>query len=210
MDRPDWWRPALIAGCCLFIPMVGPMIPFGWQKRCFEAAKAGQPLPDVDFMLDLTAGLKIFIGLFISIFGMIMGLMLGCGLPIGLIAGGLGASGEDDAAGVVALVGGGLGYLLFFVVILGFNLVVPDLLRREFKGELVPAFSPGATFRALRAAPGAYGMVLVGLFLTQFVAQFGIILCFVGVIFTATWAYAVIAHLLAQFDTIADAAGANS
>jgi hypothetical protein len=64
--------------------------------------------------------------------------------------------------------------------------------------ELGAAFRFGEVFGLVRAAPAAYLLALLGTIVAGVVASLGLILCFIGVIFTMAWAYTIQAHLWGQ------------
>jgi len=59
-------------------------------------------------------------------------------------------------------------------------------------------FNFGANLGFIQANPGPYALSLVAYLVAAFVAQFGIVLCFVGLFVTSFWSYLVVAHGLGQ------------
>jgi len=64
--------------------------------------------------------------------------------------------------------------------------------------NLGDAINPSKIFEVLRAAPGAYVIVLLGGFIASIVSGIGVIACFIGVLFTAAYALGVQGHLIGQ------------
>lgn len=84
-------------------------------------------------------------------------------------------------------------YLLFMIFIL------PAALGNlAAKGNLRDAFDFTTVLGLVRAAPGAYVMVVLGIIAGSFVGSLGIIVCVIGVILTNIYVTAVIYNLYGQ------------
>jgi hypothetical protein len=59
-------------------------------------------------------------------------------------------------------------------------------------------FRFGEVFGMVRAVPVAYLMALLGGFVASIIASLGVILCVIGILFTAVYAYTINAHLYGQ------------
>jgi hypothetical protein len=103
---------------------------------------------------------------------------------------------------VIAVVFGCLGcFSLIYGILIG--LALPAAMGNlAATGQLNAGFRFGEIIGLVRAAPGAYGMVLLGAIVGGIIAMLGLIACFIGVIFTAAFAMAFNAHLWAQAYTI--------
>ncbi|MGD8731588.1 MAG: DUF4013 domain-containing protein, partial [Anaerolineales bacterium] len=64
--------------------------------------------------------------------------------------------------------------------------------------DLGASFNIGKIFGHIRAAPSAYLLTFLGMIAAGILASFGVILCFVGVLFTGAYSYAVQGHLFGQ------------
>ena len=62
-------------------------------------------------------------------------------------------------------------------------------------GSIGAAFRFGEVFALLKAAPGAYLLVLLGGIIGGFIASLGTIACGIGVLLTSTYAVALSGHL---------------
>ncbi|MCB9777227.1 MAG: DUF4013 domain-containing protein [Alphaproteobacteria bacterium] len=206
---PQWLKKYGMAGLMLFIPLVGPLILLGWVRRVYEAAREDDidTLPDVDFGADLSHGVPPFaamLNLMLPAMVMAMGVWFVATFVM-IAASAASSSSSGDPNGALGLVMGlfMLGfYALLFAGILLMNVAVPEFQRRGFNGETLPLFSLGQSFRAVRAAPGAYLMVLVGLFVANAISSVGVFACYVGMVITVPMAMVVIARLLAQWDRV--------
>jgi hypothetical protein len=74
--------------------------------------------------------------------------------------------------------------------------------------SLGAAINPSRILELLRANFGAYLIAWLGAIAAGFVGSLGVILCFVGLLFTMAYAYAVIGHLYGQAYKQATAAAA--
>ncbi len=197
-SRPDAWKTYVGLGFCILIPLVGPFVPLGWQKRAFEAARAGEPPPTVDLGADIVHGLRAFVALFLCILPAFIPFVVVL-VPILLIAPPV----EGGEPPVALIIGVSAAQLILIAFIFGLNLFFPEIERRIWRGSWAPVWNPGPSFRAIRAAPGAFLLTLVGCFAAQMAASIGMFACYVGMFVTMPWAMAVAAHLIAQWDTIA-------
>jgi hypothetical protein len=64
--------------------------------------------------------------------------------------------------------------------------------------SLGDALNPSKIYQLIRAAPGAYLLTFLGIFLAGIVSGLGIILCFIGILATMAYATAVEGHLFGQ------------
>ncbi|WP_299030036.1 DUF4013 domain-containing protein [uncultured Thermanaerothrix sp.] len=194
----DWLRKVLIVALVSLIPIIGQLVVLGWGLNVTRRvmARDPQPLPDLDFGNDLARGFQAFV----------IGLVYA--LPIILISGifgllgsllGIDSGNTSDAVGAI--------YLLFSLCFGLFSLVYGVFLALALpaayanflaKGSLGAGLNFGEVFRLVRAAPGAYLLVLVGSFIVGLIAPLGVILCFVGVLLTYAYGMAVMGHLYGQ------------
>ena len=103
-------------------------------------------------------------------------------------------------------IGGEVSYgippLVAMVVIMGLQILIPEIQRRGYNGEMGPLFSPGASIRAVKSNPKAYFMTLIGLFVANFLGSLGAFACYIGMFLTLPFGHAMAAHILAQWDAI--------
>ncbi len=197
-SREDWWRPYLILGACTFIPLVGPFVHFGWQRRAFDAARAGDPVPDPEPLTDLGAGFKLLVGLAISQMILIVPFFLLLTLPVVALL--IAAQQADPDVQPFYVLAAGLLNLMMFLPLIPVIVIQQELMRRELKGQFIAALRLGAVFSTIRRHAVEYVTIMLGAWLGQLVAGFGWFLCFVGMFFTLPFSFAVNCHLLAQFD----------
>ena len=116
VTKDAWFKKSAMAGLCMLIPVVGPFVLLGWQRRCFECAREGAPMPDVDFGGDIGRGFSVFIAMFTTILPVVF---LGAcgGIPLALLNDN---AGSDDEQMIVAAFAALFG-LFMAVVLLAFQ-----------------------------------------------------------------------------------------
>lgn len=207
---PNWLNKYVVHGVISMIPIIGTLVLFGWGRRIFQRVRAGASvdgLPDMDFGGEMGDGVAPLVAL-LNIFAVIFPLMLFAYFIMfggAIAAAGITEAAGEDAGGVVVIILSlvmMLFYLAFFVLMFAVQVMMPEILRRGYTGEMTPLLSPGKSFRAIRSNPGAYLMTFLGLFVANFLGSLGVYLCFVGVFVTAPFGHAMAAHILAQWDDI--------
>jgi len=206
-EDPDWVKKLLIGGAFTFasILLVGAFFVAGYLSRFMKAVAAGsaRPLPEWDDLGGIFQdGLRV-VGLYV-LYG--VGLVVAVALlacPFGLMFGGLAAFTREGAAQDALGAIGGLGILLAYgvMLVLGLllQLVTPAaLVRVVFKESLSAGFEFRAVFEFIRRNIGNYLLALVVFLLSNFLAQFGVILCCVGVFPAIFWAYLTLGYALGE------------
>jgi hypothetical protein len=207
-DDPDWIKKVLIGGVFVLLSglIVGLFFVAGYWARLVKSAAAGQPrpLPEWDDLGGIFGdGLKL-VGLYFVY-------MLAVGLVVGVVGGagclalaGLGAatSHSEEAGSVVAALGGlgfmGL-YLVFLVVMLALGLYLPAAFVRVVeRDDFAAGFQWRENFGFIRANLANYALSLVLYLVASFVAQFGLLLCCVGIFPAAFWGYCVFGFALGE------------
>ena len=194
-EDESWIMKIVIGGILLFIPVVN-FIVLGYVLEALKRSADGMdvPLPEWDDF-----GGKFVKGLMLIIIGLVYT------IPIWLIACVLwgllfmaGAADSESLANVVALLNtcASCLYLVWMIVVW---LVLPTAaIRFADTGEFMSAFQFGEIFSFITANLANYIVALILVLVANFIAGFGIIACFVGVLFTNFWSYLVMAHLLGQ------------
>ena len=207
-EDSDWLKKVGIAALVFLIPVLGPITVLGWSlvvtKRLIEGQTTNL-LPGWDNFSDhMTLGFKAFVVGFA--YSLPVLLISSCTNILPIIA--ENTSGDAYEAmimisSVVSICFGCFSFL--YSIILG--LVTPVAYAKvAVTGEIGAGFRFGEIFGMIKAAPGAYVLVLVGSIAASFVAMLGLIACFIGVIFTAALAYAIMAHFYGQAYNTAKAA----
>ena len=197
-EDPDWLKKLGIGALLMIIPFIGWLVVGGWgieiTKRVIQHDP--QPLPDwSDFGGYLVKGLQVFvIGLVYSLPIILVNI---CQQGVTLF-GQQGDTTDQNILMAVTVLAVCFGCVSFiYSIFLGF--ILPAALGNfAATGQLGAGFRFGEVFGLVRAAPVAYLLALLGGFVASLIASLGIILCVIGILFTAVYAYTINAHLYGQ------------
>lgn len=191
-EDEEWIKKIVITAIISIIPILGQVALLGWAVEIARRVIRDDPtpLPDwSDFGGLLTLGVKAFVVSFVF------------ALPLMLIS--IPSAFMDSVSS-----DGGEAILSFFIFCLScfallYGLGLAFFLPAAFgelaaTDELGASFNVGKIFGLIRAAPSAYLLTFLGIIAAGILASFGIILCFVGVLFTGAYSYAVQGHLFGQ------------
>jgi Protein of unknown function (DUF4013) len=205
-EDPEWLKKILIGGVFVLLCGILVGIPFvlGYFGRTLRnvAEGAARPMPDWENLGDLfNEGLRLTA--VYLVYALAVGAAVaavGCLLLLPLLAAGHQA--EYDATAAVGALSG-LGMLAFYGVAmlasLALAVYVPAaLVRCALRGTVADGFAWQPIVGFIRANLGNYLLSLVIYLVASFVAQFGIILCCVGLFPAAFWSYMVFAVALGQ------------
>jgi hypothetical protein len=193
---PDWFKKIGIIALVSLIPIIGQIVLLGWALQITKRVMIKNPdvLPEMDFAEDLKHGFMAFVISFVYT------------LPITAVAGILGiidatlgvSSNQDSLWTVLSIVSICFG---FFAIIYGIlvSLVLPAAFANYLeKDQLSAGFALKEVFGLVRANPGAYVLVFLGMILTGLIAPIGAIACIIGAVLTAAYGQAVMGHLYGQ------------
>lgn len=192
----DWFRKISILSLVALIPIVGQFVLYGWMMKIARKVMDHnlESLPEMEFGEDLSRG---FMGWVISLvyllpIWIIYGLFF-----ISSMAGSY--SGFDQTTNSVSPIVSICGSLFVIAYGLLIGLVLPAAFTRYLeRNSLGDAFNFGEVFKMVTKNPGTYLIVLLGTLVVGLIVPFGLIACFIGVIWTATYAMAVQGHLYGQ------------
>lgn len=194
-EDENWIKKIIIGGVLSFIPIVNFVV-LGYVLEALKRTADGIdiPLPEWDDF-----GGKFMKGLMVAVIELIYT------IPIWLVAcviWGLmfvgGASENDTMMNLVGILST-CASCLFLVWGIVVWLVTPaSLIKYAVTGEFMSAFQFGELFSFIKGNAANYIVAIVLAGLAGLIASFGMIACFVGVLFTGFWAYLVMAHLLGQ------------
>ena len=180
----QWIKKVAIGGLLFLIPIVGWLIVAGyWLRLVRQVIEAEDlPLPEWnDFGGDLVRGLKIFV------------VALVWGIPAGILSLMTRFSGDELSSANLGL------QCLSTIVSLGVGFMQPLFATRVALTEDIGAgLQFGAIFNEVRPVATPLLVVLLMSFVTALLAAVGLVLCLIGVVFTAFFAYVVQAHLYGQ------------
>jgi hypothetical protein len=198
-----WLQKVGIAALVMLIPIVGGIVVFGWALEITRRVinNDPEPLPDWnDFGSLLSKGFQAFVVNFVYSLPII--LISACSNVL-VTLGTSGNSDSDTITYVLMAVSVCIGcFSLIYGILIG--LLIPAAMGNlAASGQLSAGFRFGEVIGLVRAAPGAYAMVLLGAIVGGIVASFGVIACFIGIFFTAALAMAFNAHLWGQAYNVA-------
>ena len=194
-EDENWIMKIVIGGILLFIPIVNFMV-VGYMLETLKRSADGMdiPLPEWDDF-----GGKFMKGLMLVIIGLVYT------IPIWLVAcvlwGLLAVAGVAESDALVSMVGlvSTCASCLYLVWIIVVWIVMPAaMIRYAVTGEIMSAFQIGELFSFIRANLANYIVAIIIAGVAGFIGEFGVIACFIGLLFTMMWAYLVIAHVLGQ------------
>ena len=203
-EDPDWLKKILIGGAFVLACSLLVGIPFvlGYFSRTLKNVVDGasRPLPEWDDLGGIFGdGLRLTAVYLVHLVGVlaVVALFLAVFLVPTLLS-----SGSDHAARALgplgALVGVGL-YALLMLVSLATAVYVPAaLVRSTLQGTIGAGLEWRENVAFIKANLANYALALVSYLVAAFVAQFGVLLCCVGVFPAAFWSYLVLAMALGQ------------
>ena len=193
-DDENWIVKVLVGVVLSLIPIIGQVLMYGYGLELMKNVIEGRanPLPEWDDW-----GGKVVKGIMYIVISLVYALpIILLGLCFGGLTAVLGAAEAEDALNVIASIGGiCYGGFAFLYAILMALALPPAIGRYLDTGELGAAFRFGDVFALVRDNIGGWIIALVLAWLAGLIASFGVILCFVGVLFTAFWANLVMMHL---------------
>ncbi len=207
-DDPDWIKKVLIGGAFTLASalIIGIFFVAGYWVRLLKQVAAGnpKPLPEWDDLGGIFRdGLAIVGVYFVHMLGVFV-LVGGLGCAGGLVVFGLGGlsrgrSSPEEAIAALGGVGIALLYVGFILLTVALSLYLPAaFVRVALRGEFKDGFDWRANVEFIRANLANYALSLVFYLVASFVSQFGVLLCCVGVLPAAFWAYLVLGFGLGE------------
>jgi hypothetical protein len=202
-NDPQWMMRCVSHGLMNMIPIMGMLCMWGWGRRIYHLARTGQhdALPEPDWGKELTDGVAPLAAVLNSALLIIPAVMFWLALTISFVT--LTESSGGDPSGLVPIVM--LVLQLGIMVMIGASqLLMPELVRRGYNGELLPLRHLGPSLRVIWANPGAYMLTCIGIMLCNVVGQLGLLFFGIGVLLTVPLGHLMSAHIVAQWDSIVE------
>jgi hypothetical protein len=207
-EDPDWIKKVLVGGAFTLLSSVLVGIPFvlGYFARTLRNVVDGapRPLPEWDDLGGLfSEGLRLTAVYLVYLLGVALLFGgLGCALMMpAMLLGGARTSEFDPSQAVGAVSGLAMValYGLFMLASLAMALYMPAAIARAtLRGTMGAGFDWRAIVAFIRANPGNYLLSLVVYLAASLIAQFGVVLCCVGIFPAVFWSYLVFADALGQ------------
>jgi hypothetical protein len=197
-EDPEWVQKILLGGVFVLasFAIVGIFFVYGYLARLVRNVIEGvrYPLPAWDDLGEyFSEGARLFAVMLVYMLPVVMMAMTAI-VPVMIME----ASGSDaarDAGGMVVT----CIWCLFFPISLALGLWLPAaLLRVAVERRFSAAFEFAQIWDFIRGNIGNYLLAIIVRLIAGFVAQFGLALLCIGIIFTAFWAMVVGAYGFAQ------------
>ena len=202
-EDKNWISKLLIAGLISLIPIVGQFYLLGWVIEIVRRVKAGRVdiLPTTHFSYFLTLGLKMFV---VSLIYSIPVVILSCIVTL------INSHAEytDNSISVVFYNSMGcFGSLLTFVINCAVALLgTYGMIKLAQTDQIKACLDFGDAFRTIKENFSAFIIVELLTIAAGIIEGAGLIICFIGIIFTAPYGTAIIGHLVGQlWDNLKDA-----
>ncbi len=189
----EWVTKLILVGVILIIPVLGIILALGWTLAITRAVIRGEAEPLVglsDFADLLTLGFKAFL---ISLIYALPIVVLS--VPFGFISSLIESESAQALVAIVSLCFSCFSFLYGLALAFIYPAAFAELAAND---DLGAALNPSHIFGLVRKAPNAYVLTFLATLAAGFLAGLGILLCFVGVLFTSAYAYAVYGHLYGQ------------
>ena len=209
-DR-DWLKKLGIAALILLIPFLGAFVVVGYAAEITKRTIRRNPvlLPEWDDF-DAIMGYLV-VGFKVAVIGFVYS------LPIILIQACsqtaliMGQDSYEDVVTILVTISAVCFGCLTFLYSLLMGMLLPAAISNFVETEeLKAAFSFREVFGLVRAAPGAFALVLLVSFLAGIIGSLGTIACVIGVVFTTAYAAVIYAHMQGQAYLIAKGSGFSS
>jgi len=168
---------------------------YGYMVQLLKNVRDGHeyPLPDWDdfgkFFVD---GLKLLAGFLVYMLPMILLSFFAMIVAIAADAGGV----DEGGMVTILMLTSCLTILLAFLIVLLYPALYIQYAKEDKIGDM---FRFGEMWELFKANSANYIIILLMIFFVlSFIASFGLILCFVGILFTTWWAQLAAAHLMGQ------------
>jgi len=203
-EDPDWVMKALVGGlfCLLGIVLVGSVFVAGYLMRMIRrvARSEPRPLPEWDDLGEMFGDGVRAAGVYLVYMLPLVLLPVFIGLVAVMVFGGTAALAErsrevaDTMGTLLSLVIFGL-YALFMVAMLALSFYLPSaLVRLALLGRFGAALEWRENLAFIRRNLGPYALAIAFYLVASFVAQFGVLLCCIGVFPVTFWSLAVLAY----------------
>lgn len=210
-EDPEWLKKIGIAALVMLIPVIGQIVVIGWALEITRRVINNEPemLPDwSNFGEYLSKGFQGFVINFVYLLPVMI--VSGCSQSITPLLTAVGNNAGGDTVQAITAVASILTiclscFMIVYEVAIGF--ILPAALGNFVAtGQIGAGFRFGEVIGLVRAAPGPYFMVLLGMLISGVLASLGLIACIIGVLVTFAYAYAIDAHFWGQAYKLAKAA----
>ena len=203
-EDEDWVKKLAIASVlCLTVIGIIPVLGWGLEVIRRVIKEEPEPLPDwSEFGQYFVKGILVVLVVFIYSLPIIV--VGSCNAGAGTL---LGNTGEDLATPAIWILTMCLS-CLYIIYGLGISLVVPAALGNyAASGEFGSVFKLGKIFKIVKDNLGNYGLVFLGMLLSNIIAPLGTVACGIGLAVTTAYAILFNSHLIGQAYKVAAPGG---
>lgn len=196
---PGWFKKVLVIGLILIVPIAGLINGLGWMLTAIDRLRAGEErLPPANFS-HIGRGLNLFLVNVVYALALTV-VLVGLYVPVIEI---YSAEGKGTASAALFGVAVVLNLLLFAVAALGalaLNFAFPAIVLGTEAHGISGGLDLRQVLRLVRKSP--INTLIAGLMLIAvgFVAQLGLVVCVVGVLFTSAYALAMQAWIVRSYE----------
>ncbi len=178
-----WFGKMILQGLIALIPIIGHIALFGWMFVTLDNYRAGRrELAPAGFHLERGIALYLVVLVYVIVLF----------IPGGIVNA-IGTSGNSN--GLAAL--GGLLYLAAALLIVFLS---PAIFLNTYRGGFSGGFDVAGTWQLASANLNPTFLAAVLLFVADLISGLGVILCFVGVLFTVPYAASIMAGVVAWYE----------
>ncbi len=203
-EDEDWLKKIALASL-LCLTGIGIIPVLGWGLEVIRRVikEEPEPLPDwSEFGQYFVKGILVVLVAFIYSLPIIV--VGSCNAGAGTL---LGNTGEDFATPAIWILTMCLS-CIYIIYGLGISLVVPAALGNyAASGEFGSVFKLGKIFKIVKDNLGNYGLVFLGMLLSNIIAPLGAVACGIGVAVTSAYAILFNSHLIGQAYKVAAPGG---
>ena len=200
-SNPNWWKTALLVGVIQLVPLFGVVVSYGWLQRIFDEVRRGHDaqMPEASIGDDFGRGWRLLGALFvgwIAMMALMWGGMLVFVAGIAGVEAVFGSQAGGTAGGVAALAG----MIPMVAVWFCLPLLMPDLIRRCFRGDWFGFLRWRKAVGLILGSPVPYLTLLAGMFVAVAMMYAGMFALYFGFFLTFPLGMAVAVHGMAQWD----------
>lgn len=194
---PEWVTKVLLIGLISLIPIVGQMNLFGWMLTALDNLRGGRgELPPAGFQY-IGRGVNLFV--VNLIYGLVIGVTFGALFGVGFGIS-VGTDGRATAIGVPLIL---LAYSLVLLGGLAWYVFYPAIIVATERGGIGGGLNVARVVAMISADVNV--ALQHGLFalVAYLIGGLGVIVCFIGLIFTTPYGYAVLAGVVHHYEQTA-------
>lgn len=196
-DDKDWIKKIAIGGVAMLLGIV--IVPiltvYGYMLQTLKNVRDNQPTPLPEWSdlgtLTLKGLMVILIGVVYSLPALIPYCLL---IAVSVAA----PQADSDVANTLGILSSCLACIALIFVLVASVIFPAAVIRYAQYDTFGSAFQLREIFSFISSNIGDYTIVVLLMLVAQFIAQFGIILCLVGIFLTGFWAILVMANLFGQ------------